>query len=74
VVGVVSVSSAPMISSAVCGRSAARFSRHFITMRPRRGGMPGRREVMGVGRATMWAPRMAWAELPVNGGSPVRIS
>src|SRR5690606_32418481 len=37
------------ISAALCGRSAGRFSRHFITMRARAGGVSGRFCVTGTG-------------------------
>jgi hypothetical protein len=72
--GVVSMSSVAIRSEAVCGRSAGRFSRHFMTTCASSGGMPGRREVTGSGIAASCAPSMAWGERPWNGVCPVSIS
>ena len=68
------MSSVFITSVAVCGRSAARFSRQRMTSSASSGGSPGRRTVIGSGSTARWAPSTACAVRPANTGSPVRIS
>ena len=57
-------------SSAVCHRSAGRFSRHFMMISASAGGHAGRHLVTGSGGCDTCAASTSRVELAVNGGRP----
>ena len=72
--GVASTSSCGNRSSALCHRSAAFFSKHFITSWFKAAGTASRCLLTGSGVSLMCAARIICGEVPVKGGRPVSSS